>query len=89
MSSRFARSSRAAHVRAGEIPASPPSEVLDAVAAALAAYERLDAAGQRVRFDLDETSGRLLCELTDADGALLRSLSARAVLDLAAGGSPD
>jgi len=89
MSPRFARSSRAAHVRSGDIPASPPPEVLDAIAAAHAAYERLDAAGRHVHFDFDETTGRLDCELTDGDGARVRSLSPRAVLDLAAGASPD
>jgi hypothetical protein len=85
MSSRFARSSRAARVRSGDVPASPPPEVLDAIAAAHAAWERLDAAGRHVRFDLSETTGRLACELTDAEGMRLQSLSPRAVLDLAAG----
>ena len=85
MSSRFARSSRAPRVRSADIPASPPQEVLDAIAAAHAACERLDEAGRHVRFDLDEATGRLLCELTDAEGAHLRSLSPRAVLDLASG----
>jgi hypothetical protein len=89
MSSRFARSSRAARVRSGDIPASPPPEVLDAIAAAHAACERLDAAGRHVRFNLDETTGRLACELTDGEDARLRDLSPRAVLDLAAGASPD
>jgi hypothetical protein len=89
MSPRFARSSRATRVRSGDIPASPPPEVLDAIAAAHAAYERLDAAGRHVHFDLDETTGRLLCELTDSEGTHLRSLSPRGVLDLAAGTLPD
>jgi hypothetical protein len=75
--------------RSGDIPACPPPEVLDAIAAAHAAYERLDAAGRHVRFDLDEATSRLVCELTDGEGARLRSLSPRGVLDLAAGASPD
>jgi hypothetical protein len=86
---RFARSSRAARVRSDAIPATPPPEVLDAIAAAHAASERLDAAGQQVRFDLDEATGRLQCELTGVEGTRLRSLSPRAVLDLAAGAPPD
>lgn len=85
MSSRFARSPRAQHVRSTDIPASPPPEVLDAIAAADAAYERLDASGRHVRFDLDPATGRLTCALTDGDEATLRDLSPRAVLDLAAG----
>jgi hypothetical protein len=84
MSSRFTRFSR---IRAltGDIPASPPPEVLDAIARAHEACERLAASGRHVHFDLNEASGRLALELTDASGTPLRSLSARAVLDLAAG----
>ena len=89
MSSRFARSSRATRARSGDIPASPPPEVLDAIAAAHAACERMAAEGRHVRFDLDDATGRLVCELTDGEGELLRSLSPRAVLDLAAGARPD
>ncbi|MGZ4166285.1 MAG: hypothetical protein ACXVRW_07785 [Solirubrobacteraceae bacterium] len=89
MTSRFARSSRSARVRSDDIPTSPPPEVLDAIAAAFAASERLEASGRQVRFDLDEATGRLSAELTDAAGVRLRSLSGRAVLDLAAGTTLD
>jgi hypothetical protein len=85
MPSRFPRFSRSTHVRSDEIPASPPLEVLDAIARAHEACERLAASGRHVHFDLNEASGRLALELTDASGTPLRSLSARAVLDLAAG----
>jgi hypothetical protein len=85
MSSRFARFTGSS----GAVPASPPPEVLDAIAAAHAACERLDAAGRHVRFDLDEITGRLACELTDGEGARLRSLSPGEVLDLASGTTPD
>jgi hypothetical protein len=84
MPSRFSRSSRSAHVHSDDIPASPPPEVLEAIARAHEAYERLEAAGQHVHFNLNEVSGRLVCELTDASGTPLRRLSPRAVLDLAA-----
>jgi hypothetical protein len=59
--------------------------VLDAIGRAHEAYERLEASGRHVRFDLDEASGRLACELTDASGSPLRDLSGRSVLELAAG----
>ena len=85
-SPRFARSTR---VRSDDIPTSPPPEVLDAIARAHEAYERLEASGRHVRFDLNETSRRLAMELTDASGTPLRSLSARAVLELAAGATLD
>jgi hypothetical protein len=88
MSPRFAHSSRSTRVRSDDVPASPPPEVLDAIARAHEAYARLEASGRHVRFDLNEASGRLALELTDALGAPLRSLSPRAVLELAAGASP-
>jgi hypothetical protein len=85
MPSRFSRFARSTEVHTDDIPASPPPEVLDAIARAHEAYERLEAEGRHVRFDLDEASGRLACELADASGTSLRRLSPRAVLDLAAG----
>lgn len=85
MPSRFSRFPRSAHVHSDDIPASPPPEVLEAIARAHDAYEQLQAAGQHVHFNLNEISGRLACELTDASGTPLRRLSPRAVLDLAAG----
>lgn len=88
MPSRFSRFSPSAHVRSDDIPASPPPEVLEAIARAHEAYEQLEAAGRHVHFDLDEVSGRLTAELTDASGTRLRSLSPRAVLDLASGSAP-
>jgi hypothetical protein len=84
MSSRFTRFSRT-RALTGDIPASPPPEVLDGIARAHQAYERIEASGRHVRFDLNEVTGRLALELTDATGTPLRSLSPRAVLDLAAG----
>jgi hypothetical protein len=89
MASRFARFSRSPRVGADDIPASPPPEVLDAIAEAYAAYERLAASGHYVRFDLNEVTRRLALELTDASGTPLRSLSPRAVLELAAGAPLD
>lgn len=89
MASRFLRSTRAARIRSDDIPAAPPPEVLDAIDAAFAACERLEAAGRQVRFTLDEATGRLSAELTDRDGLRLQRLSARAVLDLAAGATLD
>jgi hypothetical protein len=89
MTSRFLRSARAKRIRSDDIPASPPPEVLDAIAAAYAACERLAAAGRHVRFGVDETTGRLRAELTDSEGTALRSLSGHAVLDLASGTTLD
>lgn len=85
MPSRLPRFSRSAHVRSGDIPASPPPEVLDAIARAHEAYERLEASGRHVHFDLNEATGRLAVELTDASGTPLHGLTPGAVLELAAG----
>ena len=85
MASRFLR----ARIPSDNIPASPPPEVLDAIDAAFAACQRLEAAGRQVRFNLDEATGQLSTELTDRDGVALQSLSGRAVLDLAAGATLD
>jgi hypothetical protein len=85
MASRFARLPRTPRVGSDDIPASPPPEVLEAIARAHEAYERLEASGRHVRFDLNEVSGRLACELTDAAGSPLRRLSPHTVLELAAG----
>jgi len=89
MASRFARLPRTGRTRSDDIPASPPPEVLDAIARAHEAYERLEASGRHVRFDLNQASGLLAMQLTDADGAALRSLSARNVLQLASGAPLD
>jgi hypothetical protein len=88
MSSRFARFSPT-RVRSDDIPASPPPEVLDAIARAHEAYERLEASGRHVHFNLNEASRRLALELSDASGTTLRSLSPRTVLELAAGATLD
>ena len=78
MTSRFSRFARSGRVRSDDIPASPPPEVLEAIARAHEAYERLEASGRHVHI-----------ELTDASGTPLRSLSPRTVLELAAGAALD
>jgi hypothetical protein len=88
MTYRFSRFSPQ-RTRDGDIPASPPPEVLDAIARAHEAYERLEASGRYVHFNLNEVSGRLAIELTDTSGTPLRSLSPRTVLELAAGAELD
>ena len=89
MTSRFSRFARTGRVRCDDIPASPPPEVLEAIARAHEACERLAASGRHVHFDLNEVSGGLAIELTDAWGTPLRSLSPRTVLELAAGAALD
>ena len=85
MSSRFSRFPRRAPDLSDGIPASPPPEVLAAIARAHEACERLEASGRHVRFDVNEATGSLAVELTDTSGTPLRRLSPRAVLELADG----
>jgi hypothetical protein len=85
MTSRIDRFSRSTRARTDDIPASPPPEVLDAIADAAAAYDRLEASGRRMHFDLDAATRRLTLELIDADGNRLRRLTGAQVLELADG----
>jgi hypothetical protein len=64
----------------------PPPEALDAMAEAARVYDELDAAGLQVRFDL--TRG-VTAQLRDHDGALVRPLTLREVVDPSALLPPD
>jgi hypothetical protein len=69
----------------GAVPARPPAEVLDAIGAAFEAYDRLQASGRELHFDLDSETGKLTVQLLDAEGEMLGILPAWKVLDIAAG----
>ncbi len=69
--------------RADAIPATPPGELLDAIGAAAAAYERLEASGRQVRFTC--APGGLTIQVLDTEGELLGTVSPRDLLELAAG----
>lgn len=72
---------------ARRFPATPPAEVLDAIAVAAAVYDELAARGEEVRFEIDPGSGRVSAQLHDTSGRTIARLSAGDVIDLAAGGS--
>lgn len=80
------RTSQAA-VSDDTIPASPPPEVMDEIAAAMHAADRLAAGGREVRFDLDSPTGKVSAGLHDLEGHLLSKLALSEVLDVADGGS--
>jgi hypothetical protein len=69
----------------GPVPSSPPREVDAAIELAAAAYERLCAEGHELRFEIDDRTGRLIVRLHDRDGQAPVTLSAREVLEIAAG----
>jgi flagellar protein FlaG len=73
----------------GEIPSSPPQEVLDAMDAASRAYQRLRADGRELRFAQDADTGHMTIEVRDLDGNLLRTIPPSRLLDVATGGTFD
>jgi uncharacterized FlaG/YvyC family protein len=71
------------------IPSSPPPEVHEAMGVAAQAYDKLQAAGQEMRFKVDEPTGKLVVEVHDLHGNLLFQVPASKALDVASGGSLD
>lgn len=79
----------AAAISPGAVPASPPPEVLDAVDAAARCFERLHAQGRELRFERDDASGRVLVQVRDLDGNVLRTIPPSRALDVATGAALD
>jgi flagellar protein FlaG len=71
----------------GDLPASPPPEVLEAIDAAARCYRDLHARGRELRFGVDADSGRVTVDVCDLDGNVLRSIPPSEALDVA-GGAP-
>lgn len=73
----------------GEIPASPPPEVLAAMSAAGRVAHELHAQGRELRFVTPEesgaTDGRVQIEVTNLDGDVLRTIPPSEALDVATG----
>jgi uncharacterized FlaG/YvyC family protein len=69
------------------IPAAPPPEVHDAIAVAAQAHQRLAESGRELRFDVDETTGKLSVTVHDENGNVLSTIPPSKALDVAAGGS--
>ena len=68
--------------------ATPPAEVLEEMKVAAQAHDRLAAAGQRLRFELDPESGGVSIMLTDTEGTPLSAVSPSTVLHVASGDWP-
>lgn len=67
------------------IPASPPAEVLAAMATASQAADRLQQSGRALSFSVDPPTGRVSVHVTDLDGNALHSVSPSTVLAVASG----
>lgn len=75
------------HVDSAELsfPASPPPEVLDAIGAAADRVDELAAADRELHFSVDEGTGRVVIQVRDLDGNVLRTIPPSAALDVMAG----
>jgi flagellar protein FlaG len=67
------------------MPASPPPEVLDAVGAAAARAAELRAGNRELHFHKDEHSGRVIVEVRDLEGNVIRTIPPSKALDVMAG----
>jgi len=67
------------------LPASPPAEVLDAVGAAADRAAELRAANRELHFRKDEASGRVIVEVRDLDGNVIRTIPPSEALDVMSG----
>lgn len=67
------------------LPASPPPGILDEIARAAQAHERLRAEDRELHFAHDTQSGQMTIEVRDCAGNVLRTLSPSEALDVAAG----
>jgi hypothetical protein len=74
-------------VRVDTTPSVPPPEVMDQIASASAAYDRLTATGHQLHFAVDQNTRAVSIELHDTQGNVLGTLSPSQVLDVAAGAS--
>jgi flagellar protein FlaG len=84
--SRAAAAEDASTVSSGEIPEGPPPEVLEAMDAAGRVARELHATGRELRFTPPEDPvGRVLVEVCDLDGNVLRTIPPSEALDVATG----
>jgi hypothetical protein len=65
------------------IPAEPPPEVLEQVDVAAEVMRQLQASGRELRFQQDERSGKLVIEVRDASGQVLRRIPPNEALAIA------
>jgi hypothetical protein len=67
------------------LPGSPPAGVLDAVGAAAARATELRAANRELHFRKDAESGRVIVEVRDLEGHVIRTIPPSHALDVMAG----
>jgi len=67
------------------LPATPPTEVLDAVGAAATRAAELRASNRELHFHKDEQTGRVIVEVRDLDGNVIRTIPPSHALNVMAG----
>jgi flagellar protein FlaG len=67
------------------LPPSPPDEVRDAIGAAAARAAELRAENRELHFRKDQTSGRVIVEVRDLAGNVIRTIPPSTALDVMAG----
>jgi FlaG protein len=66
-------------------PAYPPAEVLDEIGAAADRADALAAANRELHFRMDEETNRVVVEVRDLDGNVIRTIPPSEALDVMAG----
>ena len=66
-------------------PSSPPQEVLDDMTSAARVHDALRAQGRELHFAHDSQSGRMMVQVRDRGGHVLRTISPSEALEVAAG----
>jgi hypothetical protein len=70
------------------LPASPPAEVREAIGAAAARAAELRASNRELHFHKDEKSGRVIVQVRDLEGRVIRTIPPSEALDVTSGRSP-
>ena len=73
-------------VHVDTIPSSPPPEVQDAIGVAARSYEKLQAGGHELRFEIDPQTQKVVIGIHDLQGNLLWTAPPSKAIELAAGG---
>jgi hypothetical protein len=69
------------------LPPSPPPEILDEIGVAANRVDELAALDRELHFRKDKESGRVIIEVRDFEGNVLRTIPPTEALDVLAGGS--
>lgn len=72
-------------VTLSEALAGPPPELLEQVRAASRRWEELQAMGRELHFERDEETGRIVIQVLDLEGRVLRTVPPSEALEIALG----